>query len=140
MVLIHRIGSASNKNQEGKKMRVSVGVDLHKSQFTVYYRYEGTDEGILRKYSTQKYGYKEFIGVLCGYKSKGVDIRVAVEATGNARYFKNAVEREGIKVIVINTLKFKVVNESVKKTDKRDARTIAEFLEKDMLPESKLCS
>ena len=30
--------------------------------------------------------------------------------------------------------KMKVVNESVKKTDKHDAATIAEFLEKDMLP------
>lgn len=28
---------------------------------------------------------------------------------------------------VINTLKFKVVNESVKKTDRHDAATIAEF-------------
>jgi transposase len=34
----------------------------------------------------------------------------------------------------------KVVNESVKKTDKHDAATIAEFLEKDMLPESQICS
>jgi transposase len=33
-----------------------------------------------------------------------------------------------------------VANESVKKTDKHDAAAIAEFLEKDMLPESKLCS
>jgi transposase len=50
------------------------------------------------------------------------------------------MEEAGIVVTVINTLKFKVVNESVKKTDKHDAATIAEFLEKDMLPESRLCS
>jgi transposase len=50
------------------------------------------------------------------------------------------MEAAGIAVTVINTLKFKVVNESVKKTDKHDAATIAEFLEKDMLPESQLCS
>jgi transposase len=50
------------------------------------------------------------------------------------------MEAAGIGVKVINTLKFKVVNESVKKTDKHDAATIAEFLEKDMLPESCLCS
>jgi hypothetical protein len=42
-------------------------------------------------------------------------------------------------VKVITTLKFKVVNESVKKTDKDDAVTIAEFPEKDMLPEARLC-
>jgi transposase len=50
------------------------------------------------------------------------------------------MEEAGIGVTVINTLKMKVVNESVKKTDKHDAATIAEFLEKDMLPESQLCS
>jgi transposase len=41
---------------------------------------------------------------------------------------------------VVNTLKFKVINESVKKTDKHDARTLAEFLSKDMIPEAHLCS
>ena len=41
---------------------------------------------------------------------------------------------------VINTLKFKVINESAKKTDKHDAATISEFLAKDMLPESYLYS
>jgi transposase len=50
------------------------------------------------------------------------------------------MEEAGIGVTVINTLKMKVVNASVKKTDKHDAATIAEFLEKDMLPESTLCS
>jgi transposase len=50
------------------------------------------------------------------------------------------MEDAGIGVTVINTLKFKVVNESVNKTDKHDAATIAVFLEKDMLPESRLCS
>lgn len=36
-------------------------------------------------------------------------------------------------------MKFKVINESVKKTDRHDAATIAEFLEKDILPEAWLC-
>ena len=72
-------------------MRVSVGVDLHKSQFTVYYRYEGTGEGIFKQYRTHRYGYEEFLVVLRGYKAKGVNLEVAVEATGNASYFKNVV-------------------------------------------------
>ena len=50
------------------------------------------------------------------------------------------MEFAGVEVVVINTLKFKVVNESVKKTDRHDAATVAEFLEKDMLPESRLCT
>jgi transposase len=63
-----------------------------------------------------------------------------VEPTGNTRYFKSRLEAAGIEVRVTSTLKFKVASESVKKTDRRDAATIAEFLEKDMLPESRLCS
>jgi transposase len=75
-----------------------------------------------------------------GSGSERHDIRIGVESTGNTRYFKHRMEEKGYSVIVINTMKFKVINESVKKTDKHDAATIAEFLAKDMLPESKLCS
>jgi transposase len=63
-----------------------------------------------------------------------------VESTGNTRYFKNRMEEAGIEVKAIDTLKMKVVSESVKNMDKHDAAAIAEFLEKDMLPESQLCS
>jgi len=138
MVLIYRTGSALNG--KGIEMKVSVGVDLHKNQFTVYWQYEGVESERFNEYSTQEWGYKEFIGELRKEKEKGFTVQVAVESTGNARYFKNIVEREGIGVKVINTLKFKVINESVKKTDKHDAKTIAEFLEKGMLPESRVCS
>jgi hypothetical protein len=68
---------------------------------------------------------------VCGVSGPGEAVRVGVESTGNTRYFKGRMESAGVGVTVINTLKFKVVNESV---------TIAEFLKKDMLPESRLCS
>jgi len=50
----------------------------------------------------------------------GVDLHktqftyVAVESTINTLYFKNRMEQAGIEVKAINTLKFKIVNESVK--------------------------
>ncbi len=65
---------------------------------------------------------------------------MAVESTGKARYFRNRMERLGTRVVVVNTLKFKVVNESVKKTGRHDASTPPEFLEKDMLPQAHLGS
>ena len=68
------------------------------------------------------------------------EITAAVESTGNTRYFRNQLLESGIGVKVVNTMKFKVITQSVNKTDKRDAKTLAEFLEKDMLPESILCS
>ena len=121
-------------------MRLSVGVDLHKGQFTAYWMSEDRSVGGFEIYGTHGAGFERFEGQLCRHVEEGHRVEVAVESTGNTRYFKNRVERTGVKVRVINTLKFKVVTESVKKTDKHDAKTIAEFLEKDMLPEARLCS
>jgi transposase len=121
-------------------MKLSVGVDLHKGQFTVYWLSGDRSVGEFERYGTKAAGYEEFEGRLREYVKAGCEVEVAVESTGNTRYFKARVERAGAEVKVINTLKFKVVNESVKKTDRHDAKTIAEFLEKDMLPESRLCS
>jgi transposase len=114
---------------------LNIGVDLHKTQFTVCIRKDGIEK--FSEYPTTDAGYSAFQAHLIRY---GEPIRLGVESTGNTRYFKNRMEEIGAEVVTINTLKFKVVNESVKKTDKHDAATIAEFLEKDMLPESRLCS
>ena len=117
---------------------VNVGVDLHKTQFTVCVR--GRRGEGFNQYPTTEAGYTAFLKKVAVWQKAGKQVRVGVESTGNTRYFKGRMEAAGIAVTVINTLKFKVVNESVKKTDKHDAATIAEFLEKDMLPESRLCS
>jgi len=121
---------------------VNVGIDLHKTQFTVCVRgcWKDKDENRFAKYPTTAEGYEGFLKEAAKWQQEGEEVRVGVESTGNTRYFKNRMEEAGIGVTVINTLKMKVVNESVKKTDKHDAATIAEFLEKDMLPECQLCS
>jgi len=120
-------------------MNLSVGVDLHKHQFTTAERMDGYLVGGNR-YSTNSSGITNFIQRLELERKKGVSVSVAVESTGNTRYFRDCLQRAGYPVKIVNTMKFKVVNESVNKSDRRDARTIAEFLEKDMLPEVKLCS
>jgi transposase len=119
---------------------VNVGVDLHKTQFTVCVRDGSGGEARFVEYATTAAGYERFLQQMAVWQEAGEVVRVGMESTGNTRYFKSRMEAAGIAVKVINTLKFKVVNESVKKTDKHDAATIAEFLEKDMLPESQLCS
>jgi transposase len=117
---------------------VNVGIDLHKTQFTICVR--GRNGNGFAKYPTTNEGYAAFLKQAAEWQGRGEEVRVGVESTGNTRYFKNRMEEAGIGVTIINTLKMKVVNESVKKTDKHDAATIAEFLEKDMLPQSQLCS
>jgi transposase len=121
---------------EGKM--VNVGVDLHKNQFTVCVRKNGKEK--FSEYETTNEGYESFLKEAAKWQKSGEKVRVAVESTGNTRYFKNRMEDVGLGVTVINTLKMKVINESVKKTDKHDSATIAEFLEKDILPESQLSS
>jgi transposase len=106
---------------------VNVGIDLHKTQFTVCVR--GRKRNRFEKYPTTAEGYQAFLKQAAEWQGKGEEVRVGVESTGNTRYFENRMEDAGIGVTVINTLKFKVVNESVNKTDKHDAATIAEFLE-----------
>ena len=117
---------------------VNVGIDLHKTQFTICVRSRTGNK--FEKYPTTPEGYQAFLAQAAEWQGTGEEVRVGVESTGNTRYFKGRMEEAGIGVQVINTLKMKVVNESVKKTDKHDAATIAEFLEKDMLPQSQLCS
>ena len=122
---------------------VNLGIDLHKTQFTVCVRSRGKKGEVLNafsKYPTTTDGYAAFLNVAAQYQKRGEEVRVGVESTGNTRYFKSRMEEAGISVIVINPSKLKVINESVKKTDKHDAATIAEFLEYNMLPEAQLCS
>jgi hypothetical protein len=49
------------------------------------------------------------------WQGNEMEAKTAVEATENTRYFKNWLEATGIEVTVINMLKMKVMNESVKK-------------------------
>jgi transposase len=119
---------------------VNVGIDLHKTQFTVCVRKHGVGSEKFHEYSTKPEGYEEFLKQVGRWQKSGRKVKVGVESTGNTRYFKSRMEAAGVKVEVINTLKFKVVNESVNKTDEHDAATILTFLEKDMLPQAHLCS
>jgi len=66
------------------------------------------------------------------------DDEVAVEMTTNTRLFKNSIEPHVARVVVVDPWKFKVISESVKKTDKHDAEQLAFFLSKNMLPELRM--
>ena len=118
------------KTEEGK---VYVGVDLHKLQMTVCVEQEGTGEILLKgEYKTDAEGSDRLSGELHRIEEETGDaIAIAVEATGNARYFKNRMEREGFEVVVVNTNKFKVITMSTKKTDQHDAATLASICQRE---------
>ncbi|MEO7673490.1 MAG: IS110 family transposase [Pyrinomonadaceae bacterium] len=103
-----------------------IGVDLHTTQITVCYLTE-KEEHTIEKY--QLCEIERFVSVL----SKADEI--AVEATGNTRWFVEQVRTACSRVVLVNPRQFDVVKNSVKKTDRNDAINLAVFLKADMLPE-----
>jgi transposase len=106
-----------------------VGVDLHRNRFTVCVLAENGRE-YLSEYRLEQLP-------LFVRKLRPAD-ELAVEVTTNTRLFYNAVVSHVAKVVVVNPTQFKVVRDSVKKTDPHDARTLAFFLSKGMLPEVRM--
>ena len=106
----------------------SVGVDLHKNMFCVSYL-SGSDS-IYRHYEMFE---------LDKFKSSLLPSdRIAVEATGNTRYFVSEIKGLVSQVTIVNPKQFRVISDSVQKTDRADAEMLALFLSKDLLPEIKL--
>jgi transposase len=106
-----------------------IGVDLHRNCFTACVRYEDGKE-VVREWKLEQ--LKEFV-----HQLRASD-EVAVEISGNTRFFRDAVMGRVKRVVVVNTTEFRVISESVKKTDTNDARALALFLSKGMLPEVRM--
>ena len=85
--------------------RLCVGVDLHKTRFTVCAMNE-KGEYLLKKYTTTEEGYEVFSQEMHRQEEQGYIIELAVETTRNARYFKNRMEKEYFSVNVVNTNRF----------------------------------
>ena len=107
-------------------MRSFVGVDLHRNNFTYCIRANGQEQRIGKCAINELKGFAAMLGP---------DTAMAVEATGNTFMFCSSLKQHVGRLVVVNPSQFKVISMSTKKTDKHDARVLAEFLEKDMLPE-----
>lgn len=106
-----------------------VGVDLHRNQFMVCVRLEN-GRTYLREWKLQ--ALPQFV------KKLRASDEVAVEATGNTRWFYDAVRPHVARVVVVATNQFRVITQSVKKTDANDAQLLALYLEKGLLPEVRM--
>jgi transposase len=106
-----------------------IGVDLHRNRFTVCVLAENGREYLSEHRLEQ---LPQFVR-----KLRSTD-ELAVEVTGNTRLFYNAVVSHVAKVVVVNPTQFRLIRQSVKKTDPHDARTLAFYLSKDMLPEVRM--
>src|SRR5215470_14688172 len=106
-----------------------IGIDLHRNQFTCCVRLENG-----RNYLTEwkLEDLPRFVKRL-----RPAD-EIAVEVTGNTRLFYEAVARHVARVVTVDPNQFKVISQSVKKTDPNDARNLALYLAKDLLPEVRM--
>lgn len=107
-----------------------IGVDLHTNSFTACILQAGKEDCI-QTLPVQDGGLERFAASL------QTSDELAVEATGNSAHFCKIVLPHVKRVVVIAPWQFEVIRRSVKKTDKHDARAIAFFLSKDMLPEAR---
>lgn len=107
----------------------NIGVDLHSNSITVCYLTKQGQE-TLRTFSLSDLAEFE--------KSLRRADQVAVEATGNTRWFVGRIKGRVKQVVVVNPNQFEVIRRSVKKTDRHDARALAQFLSKDLLPEARM--
>lgn len=108
-----------------------IGVDLHQNSITVCRR-EADGTEAFETLTLSPGDMDRFCGSL------DADDEVAIEATGNSAWFRDQILPCVGRVVVVNPSQFKVIRKSVKKTDKNDAAALALFLEKDMLPETRV--
>lgn len=105
------------------------GLDLHKSFCQVLVCEK---EGELIKEGRIKTEAKDIEEFFSGLE----DLTIAFEASSNYEYFYDLLEGLGHKVILAHPLKTKMIAEAKIKTDKIDAKTLAELLRGDFLPTS----
>jgi transposase len=111
------------------KTQRHIGIDLHRNNFTCCLRLEN-GRNYLSDWKLED--LPRFI-----QKLRPSD-EIAVEVTGNTRLFRDAVAPYVARVVAVNPNQFKVISQSVKKTDPNDARNLALYLEKDLLPEVRM--
>jgi transposase len=110
-----------------------IGVDLHSNSFTACYLDADGDESF-KTFRLTGPGLDAFRRTLGG------EDELAVEATGNSSFFRAQVAGHVKRVVVVAPGQFQVIRKSVSKTDRNDARALAFFLSKDMLPQARVKS
>jgi len=108
-----------------------IGIDLHTNSFTICRLEADGSEGFATFQLSQTDIDRFCLSLDC-------DDQLAVEATGNSGWFCGEVRACVGRIVVVNPRQFQVIRKSVNKTDRNDARALAFFLSKDMLPETRL--
>src|SRR5712692_5042967 len=106
-----------------------IGIDLHRNKFTCCMQL-ANGRNYLSEWKLEN--------LLVFVKKLRPTDEVAVEVTGNTRLFYDAVAPHVARVVAVDPNQFRVISHSVKKTDPNDARNLALYLSKGLLPEVRM--
>src|SRR5688572_3848371 len=103
-----------------------VGIDLHKQSITVCV--VDQDRTVLQ---TRRFACVETARIDAFFAGLG-PFEAVVEATAGYQWLLERIEPLARRVVLAHPGKLRIIAESTKKSDKLDARTLAEFLALDM--------
>ncbi len=110
-----------------------VGTDLHKNSITVCVIEKVRGQRKVQARRTMACKNTEPIRKFFEGLGK---FQVVVEATASYEWFFRLIEKQADRLVLAHPKKLRVIAESKHKTDKIDARVLAEFLAMDMIPEA----
>jgi transposase len=105
-----------------------VGVDLHKETISVCVVSQASEKGRSRRFRCD-----DELRILEFFEGIG-PFELVVEATASYEWFLRLVEPLAKRVVLAHPGKLRVIAESTRKSDPLDARILAEFLARDMIP------
>ncbi len=109
-------------------MQKFVGVDLHKKIIVICVVNQAYQ--VLER---RRFGCSDTEGIREWFAGQGA-FEVVVEATASYEWFVQLVEGYARRVVLAHPGKLRVIAESTRKSDKIDARVLADFLARDMIP------
>jgi transposase len=107
-----------------------IGVDLHKKIITACAM--DANRAVLGR----KTLYCNDPDSIVAWVARFAPYRVVIEATASYHWLVALLEPSAERIVLANPSKLRVIAESTKKTDRLDAQVLAEFLARDMVPES----
>jgi transposase len=107
-----------------------IGVDLHKKSITVCV--VNKDRKVLE---SRRFYCAEAQRIRDWFAGQGV-FEAVVEATASYEWFVQLIEPHAERVVLAHPGKLRIIAQSTRKSDKLDARTLAEFLALDMIPQA----
>ena len=105
-----------------------VGVDLHKQSSTV-----AVVSAPGEKPRSRRFGHIQTAVIAEFFQSLG-EFQVTVEATASYEWFVRLVEPFAQRVVLAHPGKLRIIAESTRKTDRLDARALADMLARDQIP------